>query len=120
MNDDQPISKISDVALLAGVSVATVSRVIHNSGVVSEETRKRVEEAVQQLGYQARRAPRASAPAAVTEKIVLLVTGDIVNPFFAEVIRGTQEEIDLQQHALSIMQLSGSYAKLVKRPARCP
>ncbi|MEM5948528.1 LacI family DNA-binding transcriptional regulator [Spirochaetia bacterium 38H-sp] len=40
-----------DVAKLAGVSFMTVSRVINNNGYVSEETRKRVEDAIKQLGY---------------------------------------------------------------------
>jgi len=120
IEEDQAPSKISDVARMAGVSVATVSRVIHNSGTVNEDTRKRVEAAVRRLGYQARRSPRAAAPGAVTEKIVLLMTGDIVNPFFAEVIRGTQEEIDLHQQALSIMQLSGNSLKLIKAASQMP
>jgi LacI family transcriptional regulator len=64
---------------MAGVSVATVSRVIHNSGTVNEDTRKRVEAAVRRLGYQ-RAARRAQPRQRRAEKIVLLMTGDIVNP----------------------------------------
>lgn len=120
MGEDQITSKISDVARLAGVSVATVSRVIHGNGIVSEDTRRRVEEAVQALGYTARRAPRVDSTKAAAEKIMLLLTGDIVNPFFAEVIRGTQEEIDPQQHALSIMQLSGKVDKLINVADQMP
>lgn len=43
--------KMADVARLAGVSLATVGRAIHKNGYVSEENRKRVEEAVRKLGY---------------------------------------------------------------------
>jgi DNA-binding LacI/PurR family transcriptional regulator len=102
--------KISDVARIAGVSTATVSRVIHGNGFVSEETRKRVEQAVEQLGYQARRTPKQPA----SEKIVLLLTGDIVNPFFAEVIRGAQDEVIFQKCVMNIMQLSTDHAKIVR------
>ncbi len=43
--------KMADVAKLAGVSLATVGRVIHNNGYVSAENRRRVEAAVSRLGY---------------------------------------------------------------------
>ena len=43
---------IKDVARLAGVSPATVSIVLNGKGKVSEETRKKVEEAAQKLGYR--------------------------------------------------------------------
>lgn len=42
---------IQDIALLAGVSSATVSRVINNSGYVAEETRAKVEAAINELNY---------------------------------------------------------------------
>lgn len=43
--------KMADVAKLAGVSLTTVGRVIHKNGYVSAENRRRVEAAVQKLGY---------------------------------------------------------------------
>jgi LacI family repressor for deo operon, udp, cdd, tsx, nupC, and nupG len=114
VNDTRP-PKISDVARIAGVSTATVSRVIHANGFVSEDTRQRVGLAVEQLGYQARRSPKQSAP---EERIVLLLTGDIVNPFFAEVIRGAQDEIVLQKAAMNIMQLSTDHGKIIEAASR--
>ncbi len=116
MGGDSNSPKIADVARIAGVSTATVSRVIHDNGFVSEETRSRVEKAVEQLGYQTRRAPRQI----VSERIVLLLTGDIVNPFFAEVIRGAQDEIILQKCAMNIMQLSTDHTKIVRAAAQLP
>ena len=112
--DDRPV-KISDVARIAGVSTATVSRVIHDNGLVSESTRRRVEDAVGQLGYQARRSPRQTA----SEKIVLLLTGDIVNPFFAEVIRGAQDEVILQKCVMNVMQLSTDHTKIIQAASQC-
>ncbi|MBN2118904.1 MAG: LacI family DNA-binding transcriptional regulator [Anaerolineales bacterium] len=108
---------MSEIAELAGVSIATVSRVLHNTDTVSEDTRRQVEDAIQTLGYRVRRRPRPSIPKPDPEKIVLLFTTDIVNPFFAEVIRGTQEEIELQEHpkhALSIMHLTNACEELVQ------
>jgi len=108
---------MSEIAELAGVSTATVSRVLHKTDTVSEEARKQVEDAIQTLGYRVRRRPKLSTSKPTPEKIVLLFTTDIVNPFFAEVIRGTHEEIELQDHseyALNIMHLSNDYERLVQ------
>lgn len=46
-----PTSKMTDVAKAAGVSIATVGRVIHNNGYVSPESRALVEQAIRDLGY---------------------------------------------------------------------
>ncbi|MBV7314527.1 LacI family DNA-binding transcriptional regulator [Shewanella sp. NIFS-20-20] len=46
------MATIYDVSLLAGVSLATVSRVVNNNAKVSENTRKKVHQAMQQLGYR--------------------------------------------------------------------
>ena len=45
---------IYDIAKLAGVSIATVSRVLNGNGPVSQATRKRVEEVLEQSGYTPR------------------------------------------------------------------
>src|SRR3972149_6630629 len=124
MSYELQLPKITDVAREAGVSIATVSRVIHNTGPVSEDPRRRVEEAVQRLGYQARRAPKKAglenSAELTAEKLVLLFTGDIVNPFFAEVIRGAQEEIDHHQNSLNIMHLTADREKLIRTASRMP
>jgi DNA-binding LacI/PurR family transcriptional regulator len=116
MESDPVSPKISDVANIAGVSTATVSRVIHNSGSVSEETRRKVEEAVEHLGYQSRRTPKRLTP----EKTILLLSGDVVNPFFAEIIRGTQEEADLQRSVLNIIQISTNHKQLIQAANQLP
>ena len=80
-----------DVAGVAGVSLATVSRVINGSGDVREELAGRVHDAIEVLGYRRdltastlRRADRASAS-------VGLIIEDVANPFFSSVIRGIEE-----------------------------
>ncbi len=77
---------IKDVARKAGVSVATVSRVVNASGLVREETRARVERAVEELSY----APHGAARSLITSRTstVGIVLPDIYGEFFSEVIRG--------------------------------
>lgn len=65
---------LADVAKEAGVSPATVSRVLNNRAVVSPDTRRAVEEAVRRTGYA-----RASLG-----NLVLLVTPGLEDPFFAQ------------------------------------
>ena len=45
------MTKLSDVAKMAGVSIATVTRVVHNNSYVSQEKRKKVEQAIKELNY---------------------------------------------------------------------
>lgn len=78
-----------DVAREAGVSIKTVSRVVNNQGEISEETRQRVLDAIQRLGFR----PSKLARALVTQRTdtVGLILGDISNPFFSEVARGVMD-----------------------------
>jgi len=78
-----------DVARLAGVSTATVSRVVGGYGHVKESTRKKVEEAAAALGYR----PNAIARSMVrrTTQTIGLIISDISNPFFPEVVRGVED-----------------------------
>lgn len=77
---------IRDVARAAGVSVATVSRVVNGTAVVREETRLRVEEEVARLAYS----PNAAARSLITSRTstVGVVLPDIWGEYFSEVIRG--------------------------------
>ncbi|RXD05689.1 LacI family transcriptional regulator [Sphingomonas sp. UV9] len=80
---------IIEVAALAGVSTATVSRVLSRPEQVSEETRRRVLEVVRESGY----APNVAARSLRTLRAakILLTVPDISNAFFASVIRGAEE-----------------------------
>ena len=80
---------IQDVADLAGVSTATVSRVLNGSATVHEILADRVRAAMQDLRYQPSRAARTLAGRLST--IIGLVVIDMRNPFFLELIRGTED-----------------------------
>ncbi|WP_306462116.1 LacI family DNA-binding transcriptional regulator [Jeotgalibacillus sp. S-D1] len=75
---------IKDVASKAGLSQATVSRVINNHPYVSEDKKKAVQKAMKELGY----VPNSSAQRLrnlKTKKIAVLVSR-IVNPFFSQLV----------------------------------
>ena len=69
-----------DIAKRAGVAPITVSRVINNSGYVSQPTRERVEAAVKELGYVPNTIARGLRSKR-THTLALIVT-DITNPYF--------------------------------------
>jgi LacI family transcriptional regulator len=80
------MTTIRDVAREAGVSVATVSRVINSKGIVSPTTAERVREAVRRLAY----VPHGGARSLTTRqtRIVGVVLPDTHGEFFSELIRG--------------------------------
>lgn len=81
-----------DIARHAGVSPATVSRVLNNSAPVSEETRERVFASISALGYK--QAESSNDKEDMPGTIALLIT-DILNPFFPEVVRGVSDVAEL-------------------------
>ena len=71
---------IADVAQEAGVSMMTVSRAINNKEGISEETRQRILEIAERIGYH----PSGVARALATNRsrAIGLVIPDVANPFF--------------------------------------
>jgi LacI family transcriptional regulator len=79
---------IYDVASLAGVSPATVSRVL-NGGRVTADRERAVREAAEQLNYSPNRAARSLRRS--SSEIVALIIPDIENPFFTSLARGVED-----------------------------
>lgn len=77
-----------DVAARAGVSPATVSRVLNKTYYISDETKKRVLEVVEELNYF--KNVHARRLATGQSDLFGLVISEIANPYFPEVIRGFQ------------------------------
>lgn len=78
--------KIGDVARLAGVSTATVSRALSNPEKVSEQTRLLVEDAIRETGYRLNQAA-GNLRRRRTGGIVALVP-NLSNPFFSQILSG--------------------------------
>lgn len=88
-NHKAPVKNMNDVARLAGVSNATVSRVMSDKPHVRPEVRERVWRAVQELGYRPNRVARSLR--AQTSRIIGLIISDIQNPFFTSVVRAIED-----------------------------
>ncbi|WP_018922124.1 LacI family DNA-binding transcriptional regulator [Salsuginibacillus kocurii] len=81
---------IYDVAKQAGVSIATVSKVVNQTGNISQTTRELVIEVMKELEYEP-----SSIASALTGKetgTIGLLVPDLANPFFAEVARKIEDE----------------------------
>jgi LacI family transcriptional regulator len=95
---------IKEVALKAGVSIATVSRVFNNSRLVNPKTNERVREIARSLHY----VPNASARSLSRRKSDTfgMILPDLFGEFFSEVIRGADQTA--QKHSYNVL-LSSSH-----------
>ncbi|CAM3824789.1 LacI family DNA-binding transcriptional regulator [Cohnella lubricantis] len=85
---------IKEVAAEAEVSTATVSRVLNDSGYVSDEIKERVMEAVAKLNYQ----PSAIARSLKQDKTFMIgvIVPDISNPYFMGISRGIEDVVGVE------------------------
>ncbi|GIF52504.1 LacI family transcriptional regulator [Asanoa ferruginea] len=100
------MTRIDDVARLAGVSTATVSRALRGLPTVSQSTRERVLEAASQLGYIA--SPSASRLAGGKTRAVAVVVPRITPWFFSTVVEAAEERLHRAGYDLLLFNLGGS------------
>ena len=86
MND----ATLKDVALHAGVSITTVSRVLHNNGYASPQVRRRVEIALRESGYRLN-AVAQDLRRRRTITLGVIIHGGLSNPFYAEIAMGAEQ-----------------------------
>lgn len=93
------MATIRDVAKKAGVSVATVSRALNDKGYVHEDTRKLINQAIEELNYK----PNEVARSLYNKKsrLIGLLLPDIRNPFFPELARGVEDT--MQEHGFRLI-----------------
>lgn len=98
------MANIKDVAKLAGVGIATVSRVINNSGYVKNETRERIEKIIKDLHYQ----PNEIARSMTLQKnsIVAFILPNSTHLFFGELLYCVEQE--LSQNGYKVMLCNSS------------
>lgn len=97
-----------DVARVAGVSPATVSRVVNNERYIRDETRAAVERAIAELGFQRNEAARALRPGQTTDTIALIIE-DVANPFWSAITDGAEEVARKYRHMLVVGSTRHSY-----------
>jgi len=93
------VVSIRDVALSAGVSVGTVSNVLNRPETVSSESAERVLRAIEDLGYVRNDAARKLRAGVSTTVGFVVLNGQ--NPFFADVVRGAEDEAS--RHGIAIL-----------------
>ncbi|MGM0900335.1 MAG: LacI family DNA-binding transcriptional regulator [Bacillota bacterium] len=93
------MTTIKDVAKLASVSISTVSRVLNNSGYTSEETKKKVFEAVENLNF--RKNIVAAAMINKQTSTFGLIIPDIKNVFYADLTRAVEDAAN--QHGFNVI-----------------
>lgn len=97
---------LKDVARVAGVSTATVARVLHEKGYIAEETRRQVEAAISETGY------RLNVVAQGLRKQQTMSIGHILhsimpNPFYAGVALGVEQEALKQGWGVLMINVQG-------------
>jgi LacI family repressor for deo operon, udp, cdd, tsx, nupC, and nupG len=101
--------RIADVAAVAGVSIATVSRALTNPGRVNAATRERVLEVVRRLGYTPNLAGRRLR--AARSMMVLVVVPTFITPFFSELLLGVDQALSARGYGLLVGNLHGGVDK---------
>lgn len=93
---------LKEVAKKAGVSVATVSRVLNNRKYINTETRQKVEKAIKHFNYKPNRVAQRLRLKDGQRKLIGLLVPDIQNPFYVDVVRGVEETAYARDHAVFV------------------
>ena len=90
---NESMVSMKDVAVECGVSIATVSKALNDHSDISEETRRKVKEAANRLGYY----PNSAARALKTNRsynIGVLLNNGLAHEYFAEVLESFKNEAE--------------------------
>ena len=88
--------KLSTIAETLGLSTATISLALRDSPLVAAETREKIKEQARALGYIYNR--RAASLRTSRSGIIGVVVHDIMNPFYGEILKAIESELDRSRH----------------------
>ncbi|MEL7536551.1 MAG: LacI family DNA-binding transcriptional regulator [Pseudomonadota bacterium] len=91
---------IKDVAQLAGVSIATVSRCLNNPEKVTEKTRHKVQQAILETGYSPNTLAQSFRRGRTN--LVMVVLPSVGDPFFTDLMRGVHTAADAKGYSIII------------------
>jgi LacI family transcriptional regulator/LacI family repressor for deo operon, udp, cdd, tsx, nupC, and nupG len=109
-NDYKNVS-LNEVAEKAGVSIATVSRVINNSSKVNSETRIKVMKVIKELKFRPNRVAKRLRNKNASSSLLGVLIPDIQNPFYVEVLRGIEDVAYENKYALIMCNFSQDETK---------
>ena len=109
MDGVKEMATIKEVAELAGVSVATVSRALNNSGYVGKTSREKVERAIKLLDFYPNEVARSLYQK--KSKLIGLLLPDIANPFFPLVAKGVEDKVNERGYSLILGNVQGDLEK---------
>ena len=90
-NSKTSLPNLCTVADIAGVSIATVSRVLNADPALKKETRLSVESAIQISGYRPNRVAQRLRSTVRSKKLIGLLIPDIINAFYVDIMRDIEE-----------------------------
>src|SRR5690554_57047 len=100
MEDNSNLATIKDVALHAGVSIATAARVLNQSDSVTKETRKRVVKSMKELNYNRNEVARSLKIRQT--KTIGIIAPELSNFFFMEVIEAMERILSSHGYSMII------------------
>lgn len=99
---------IKDIAKEAGVSTATVSRALYDTGYVSSETKAKILEVAERLGYKKHKEIKSFS---VKTNLIGVIVSDITNPFFTKIVRGIEDVLSSVGYSLLLCNTDESIEK---------
>ncbi|OZF30836.1 LacI family transcriptional regulator [Rhodococcus sp. 14-2483-1-1] len=100
------VAKLKDVALEAGVSMATASRAFTSVDLLAPHTRQRVLEAARRIGYD--------APAPTRSRTILVLVPDVSNAVYARMLRAIQEKLWPGRHRMLLADTAEDPAREIE------
>jgi LacI family transcriptional regulator len=103
---------IKDVAEKAGVSKATVSRVLNNDSLVKEDTREKILQVINELGYQPNDLARGLA--LKRTGTIGLIVPDITNPLYPDIAKGVEDVANTRSFGVFLSNTDGNKEKEIE------
>ena len=94
----EKLPTIKDVAKIANVSISTVSRVINNKSIISENTKQKILKVIKEINYEPNYIARSLSKNKTNAIGVILE--DIINPFFSEIAKGIEETLQKNNYIM--------------------